>query len=72
MIRKHIYIDNEQDKQVKMLAGELGIKESEVIRRAISDYIKDTEKAKHMAKAFMLHQENIRVMLAHQDCKEEE
>lgn len=39
MIRKHIYIDNEQDRQVKEVADTLGIAEAEVIRRAITTYM---------------------------------
>lgn len=39
MIRKQIHIDNEQDRQVKNLASNLGISKAEVIRRAITNYM---------------------------------
>ena len=39
MIRKNIYIDNEQDKQIKTMAKLLGVTESEVIRKSIALYM---------------------------------
>jgi len=61
MIRKHIYIDNEQDRQIKEVKLLLGIAEAEVIRRAITLYmnvvsganveaIAHNESDKHLAK----------------------
>lgn len=39
MIRKSIYIDNEQNRQIKLMAKMLDITESEVIRNSISFYM---------------------------------
>jgi hypothetical protein len=39
MIRKHIYIDNEQDEQIKEIKKKLGIAEAEIIRRALTMYL---------------------------------
>jgi len=39
VIRKQVYIDNEQDKQIKEVANILGVAEAEVIRRSITMYM---------------------------------
>jgi len=42
MVRKQIYITQEQDEELKRLAGRLNVSEAEVIRRAI-DSLEDAE-----------------------------
>lgn len=39
MIRKQMYIDNEQDKQIQEIAKELGVSQAEILRRAITYYL---------------------------------
>ena len=39
MIRKNIYIDNEQDKQIKKAAQKFGTTESEIIRKSIDCWL---------------------------------
>jgi hypothetical protein len=39
VIRKQMYIDNEQDKQIKEIAAELGTTQTDVFRRAITYYL---------------------------------
>jgi hypothetical protein len=42
MVRKQIYIESEQDARLKERARELGLTESEVIRRAIDEALSGT------------------------------
>ena len=39
MIRKQMYIDNEQDDQIREIAKELGTTQTEIFRRAITYYL---------------------------------
>lgn len=39
MIRKQMYIDNEQDEQIQEIAKELGVSQAEILRRAITYYL---------------------------------
>ncbi len=39
MVRTNIYLSEQQDRELKRLAEEGGLKKSELIRRAIDDYI---------------------------------
>lgn len=44
MIRKQIYIDNEQDVKVKEVSDKLGVSEAEIIRRAITKYLETKQR----------------------------
>ena len=39
MIRKQMYIDNYQDEQIQSIAKLLGVKQAEILRRAITYYL---------------------------------
>jgi hypothetical protein len=39
MIRKQVYIDNEQDEQIQEIAKELGVSQAEIFRRSITYYL---------------------------------
>lgn len=46
MIRKNIYIDNEQNKQIKTMAKLLGVTESEIIRKSIDYWLEKNREGK--------------------------
>lgn len=54
MIRKHIYIDNEQDRQVKEVAELLGVAEAEVIRRSITMYMNNAYRDHFLMKTTLI------------------
>ena len=46
MIRKQVYITNEQNERIKALKNKTGAPESEIIRRALDEYIKKSANSK--------------------------
>ncbi len=50
MIRKQIYIEPEQEAQLKRVAQQLGVSEAEVIRQAIDLHLSKVGDAEHRAK----------------------
>ena len=50
MIRKQIYIEPEQEAQLKQVAHQLGVSEAEVIRRAINLHLSELKDARQAAK----------------------
>lgn len=63
MIRKQLYLEEDQDQALKRKAGELGVSEAEVVRRALDAALglgsAPTELARQALEAFFTNAENM-------------
>ncbi len=64
MIRKQLYIEPRQDRELKRLARQTGKTEAEVIRQALDRLVEDTEREKERLKAWEETKELIQQRMA--------